>query len=227
MADLPDFQTETVNADVIATNFRSGLDADKPAAPSAGDIWLARDTYYLYVCFTAGVWEKVSKLYLPLAGGTMSGAIAMGASKITGLGAPAAAADAARKAEVDAVNTRIDALDYAFAPIRALDTIYQNGAKLRYVCVVIDIEIVTSDNSTLDGYSFGDLQAAVGSPPLVGIDAYYQRCEDVSIVGAGDLMRFRVNVSGFIPPNYYYRVTQTDIGDATSSLTNWIEVDFF
>ena len=39
---------------------------------------------------------------LPLAGGTMSGAIAMGTSKITGLGDPTAAQDAATKAYVDA-----------------------------------------------------------------------------------------------------------------------------
>ena len=38
---------------------------------------------------------------LPLAGGTMTGAIAMGTNKITGLGTPAADADAATKAYVD------------------------------------------------------------------------------------------------------------------------------
>jgi hypothetical protein len=38
---------------------------------------------------------------LPLAGGTMSGAIAMGANKITGLGTPTASTDAANKAYVD------------------------------------------------------------------------------------------------------------------------------
>ena len=38
---------------------------------------------------------------LPLAGGTMTGAIAMGTSKITGLGDPAAAQDAATKSYVD------------------------------------------------------------------------------------------------------------------------------
>ena len=42
---------------------------------------------------------------LPLAGGTMSGAIAMGTSKITGAGDPTAAQDVATKAYVDAQNT--------------------------------------------------------------------------------------------------------------------------
>ena len=41
---------------------------------------------------------------LPLAGGTMSGAIAMGTSKITGLGDPTAAQDAATKTYVDTAN---------------------------------------------------------------------------------------------------------------------------
>jgi len=39
--------------------------------------------------------------YLALAGGTMAGNIAMGTNKVTGLGAPTAAGDAARKTETD------------------------------------------------------------------------------------------------------------------------------
>lgn len=42
--------------------------------------------------------------YLPLAGGTMSGAIAMGTNKITGLGDPTANQDAATKIYVDTTN---------------------------------------------------------------------------------------------------------------------------
>lgn len=45
---------------------------------------------------------------LPLAGGTMSGAIAMGTNKITGLGTPSADADAATKAYVDSVAQGLD-----------------------------------------------------------------------------------------------------------------------
>ena len=53
---------------------------------------------------------------LPKAGGTMSGAIAMGSSKITGLGTPTASDDAATKAYVDNVSQGLnvhDAVNYA------------------------------------------------------------------------------------------------------------------
>ena len=45
---------------------------------------------------------------LPLAGGTMSGAIAMGSSKITGLGTPTSAADATTKLYVDTANANME-----------------------------------------------------------------------------------------------------------------------
>ena len=83
------------------SNIRYGYDANKPANPVQGDIWLAIDTFYLYVCFTTGSWESVAKLYLLLAGGTMTGAIAMGDNLVTGLPAPVSDGDAARKKYVD------------------------------------------------------------------------------------------------------------------------------
>ena len=46
---------------------------------------------------------------LPLAGGTMSGAIAMSTNKITGLGTPSATTDATTKAYVDTANTQMEA----------------------------------------------------------------------------------------------------------------------
>jgi hypothetical protein len=78
---------------------------------------------------------------LPLAGGTMTGAIAMGTSKITGLGDPTAAQDAATKAYVDAeitssesaastaaTNALEDAKDYTDARETAITTAYQSYA---------------------------------------------------------------------------------------------------
>jgi hypothetical protein len=78
---------------------------------------------------------------LPLAGGTMSGAIAMGTSKITGLGDPTNPQDAATKAYVDAevssaesasttaaTNALEDAKDYTDARETAITTAYQTYA---------------------------------------------------------------------------------------------------
>lgn len=58
--DLPDYQSQVVGAGLEATSFRSGLDADKPASPAAGDIWLARDTFTLYICMVAGAWVSLT-----------------------------------------------------------------------------------------------------------------------------------------------------------------------
>lgn len=48
--------------------------------------------------------------YLPLAGGTMTGAIHMNGQKLTNLAAPVSAGDAARKADVDAVKNSLSSL---------------------------------------------------------------------------------------------------------------------
>ena len=60
---------------------------------------------------------------LPKSGGTMSGAIAMGGSKITGLGTPTASDDAATKAYVDNVSQGLNAHDAVkYATTGALGT---------------------------------------------------------------------------------------------------------
>jgi hypothetical protein len=82
------------------------------------------------VAFTADVDTR-----LATAGGTMSGAIAMGTNKITGLGTPTDAADAATKAYVDSAAQGIDWK----ASVRAATTIN--------VTLASDLE----DGDTLDG----------------------------------------------------------------------------
>lgn len=43
-----------------ATNLKSGADADKPASPKAGDIYVATDTVQMYICYDAGIWRHAS-----------------------------------------------------------------------------------------------------------------------------------------------------------------------
>jgi hypothetical protein len=70
---------------------------------------------------------------LPLAGGSMSGAIAMGTNKITGLGTPTANADAATKAYVDGEISTLDtaAQGYADAAQGAAED-YADGLAVNY-----------------------------------------------------------------------------------------------
>ena len=66
---------------------------------------------------------------LPLAGGTMSGAIAMGTAKLTGVGDPTAAQDAATKAYVDATAQGLYIHDaVVMATTASLGYTYSNGS---------------------------------------------------------------------------------------------------
>jgi len=58
--DLPDFQSQVIGAGLEATSFVSGLAADKPASPAAGDIWFGRDTKELFLCAVAGAWVSLT-----------------------------------------------------------------------------------------------------------------------------------------------------------------------
>ena len=100
MADLPDYYTQAQLALAEVKYIDGGLDAAKATTPDLKQVYIATDTNKLYMCFTAGVWTNVTGLFLLLAGGTMTGAIAMGANKITGLADPAADQDAATRAYV-------------------------------------------------------------------------------------------------------------------------------
>lgn len=99
----------------VKIQIKRGTKAGLPTfAP--GEYGLATDTKELFVgtasgnvqIATLGSDGKIpegqlpSMDYLPTAGGTMTGAIAMGGNKITGLAAPTKNTDAARKQDVDA-----------------------------------------------------------------------------------------------------------------------------
>lgn len=100
MADLPDYYTQAQISEAEAASFKGGLDANKSPTPVSRQIYFGTDTGILYVCIVDGTWVNLNALYLLLAGGTMTGPIAMGANKITGLADPAAAQDAATRAYV-------------------------------------------------------------------------------------------------------------------------------
>lgn len=102
----------------------------------------------------------INALWLALAGGTMTGPIAMGTSKITGLGDPTAAQDAATKAYVDAVAQGLDAK----ASVRAATTanITLSGAQtIDGVSVIAGDRVLVKDQST--GANNGIYVAAAGA----------------------------------------------------------------
>ncbi|MBA7578720.1 hypothetical protein ES708_20585 [subsurface metagenome] len=132
--------------------------------------------------------------FLLLTGGTMSGAIAMGNNKITGLAAPTAAADAARKTEVDTVNAKLDDVSHS-SPTRSVDTAYHNGSKLRLVTISVGL-----DNGER-------AQAKMGS-------------SSSTTTVVADLHDSPQCVSFIVPPNWYYRLEETE---GTIAIEEWYE----
>lgn len=109
MADLPDWYSWVEAILTRVSTLDHGADAAKSADPNAGDCYLATDTNKFYVCFAGGVWTDLTLAYLLLAGGTMTGDIAMGGNKVTGLGAPADQDDALRYSRAEIRNAEIAA----------------------------------------------------------------------------------------------------------------------
>ena len=84
-ADIPTLNQNTTGNAATATTLQNARNINGVSFNGSANITIADGTK------------------LPLAGGTMSGAIAMGANKITGLGAPTTSTDAATKQYVDEV----------------------------------------------------------------------------------------------------------------------------
>jgi hypothetical protein len=131
-------------ADVI---IRGGLDMD--AGTSATITNLAAPTNSGDAA-TKGYTDAQTALKLSLSGGTMSGAIAMGANKITGLGTPTADADAASKIYVDGLVQGLDAKASCVAASTANLTL--SGAQtVDGVSIVAGNRVLVKDQSTASG----------------------------------------------------------------------------
>jgi len=201
--DLPDFQSEIVSAAVEATSFRNGLDANKPASPAAGDIWLATDTDKLYVCITAGAWTGFDASILVQGILTLYANLVGGGYRLTGIADPTSAQDAATKAYVDTVDAKLNDVSQA-QPARAIDTIYQNtGGKIRLVTVTI----------YCDQADAGIAEVGSTSPPGTGVGLVMNN------TGSGGIY---APVTFIVLPNYYYRIRSQA---ATPSISYWTEWD--
>jgi len=88
---------------------------------------------------------------LALAGGTMTGAIAMGTNKITGLGTPTDSTDAATKAYVDAVTEGLHIHEAAIAATTAnvvLSSALENGDTLDGITLATGNRILVKNQTT-------------------------------------------------------------------------------
>lgn len=224
MGDLPDWYGQVQGVSLEASSFRSGLDADKPAAPAAGDLWLARDTKKLYVCHTAGSWDCFDASILIQGVLTLYADMVAGGYKLTGLGAPTSDNDAARKTDVDTVNAKLDDVTWS-EPTRAVDTIYQNtGGKLKFISVTAFCSL-TSSGGQMVGRSQIRLWIGTASPPTSVVAEGGFRSLSLTLP-TGDVLGGNYAVSFIIPLNYYYRVATDITTDGnTPTLREWHEED--
>jgi hypothetical protein len=103
---------------------------------------------------------------LALAGGTMTGAIAMGTNKITGLGTPTDSADAATKAYVDAVTEGLhihEAVVAATTTNVTLSSALENGDTLDGITLATGNRILVKNQSTASENGIYVVQAS-GQP---------------------------------------------------------------
>lgn len=184
-----------------ATSFNNGLDADKSASPAVGDIWLARDTYKLYVCHVAGAWTGFDASILVQGILTLYADMVAGGHKLTGLGAPTLAADAARKTDVDTVDAKLDDVSVS-QPVRALDTIYRNtSGKL----LLVTINLFAADDDSVQ------FLVGAATPPTTIIGLEYPAGTGGSVYGTQTFI---------VPPLYYYEALTAS---GTPSLYKWTE----
>jgi len=104
MPDLPDWYSMVTELEAEAYKFRGGADASKSEAPEARDVYFATDTKILYICVVDGSWTGFDASILVQGILTLYANVVAGGYRITGLGAPTADNDAARKVYVDTLH---------------------------------------------------------------------------------------------------------------------------
>jgi hypothetical protein len=219
-----DWTLSTTPTVITADKLDSGLDADKTAVPEAGQVYYARDTKVLYLCAAAGAWTGIDAASLVEGSLTLYANMAGGGYKLTNIGAPTAATDAARKSEVDTVNDKLDDVSVA-KPTRALDTIYQNtGGKIRLVSVTALCQVVKIATA-VDGYSFINAYCDANSSPSTFVSRFGLKITFDGLATQGDSNALG-SVVLIVPPSYYYKVGTSIWGDGRAPVLNdWVEYD--
>ncbi len=157
----------------IARGTYSNLNTNK-ADILEGEICYAHDQNKLYIKEGSNLetHESADASKLPLAGGTMTGAIAMGTNKITGAGDPTGAQDVATKTYVDTADALKMPLGggtfsgaVTFAAGQAFDgrDVSADGTKLDGIAAGAEVNVQSDWNS-----SSGDAQI-LNKPTLVGL----------------------------------------------------------
>lgn len=57
--DLPDYQISVETGTLEASSLVNGADAAKSATPAAGDVYIATDTGFFYICYAVNVWTNI------------------------------------------------------------------------------------------------------------------------------------------------------------------------
>lgn len=169
--------------------------------------------------------------YLLLAGGTMTGPIAMGTNKITGLGNPVANQDADTKAARNAALLDLVPAVTVSEPSRALNTIYQGHATKTRICLVTIKSTIYLGNIYGDNASGCYGAVSVNTPPS-SAEAGYVEAHQRLINRDEALDPFAATQTAYhelvfiVPPAYYYRVSSyTSGGGGTPLLIKWFEYD--
>lgn len=210
--------TVTSSRSVINDNFSacrssfSGTSAPTTPTPVEGQLFAKTDTNVLQV-YTGSAWVTIVPDYtvasgglVPLTGGTMSGALAMGSNAITGLANGSASTDAVNKGQVDG------RLFAAAVPV----TISATGNSLVWIapaaCSISDVLLVssvaTTGSSGSNYYTFNvrnvtqseNLRSAVKSTngAEIGSETAYALALDQNLTGIAqnDVLRLDVVKTG-------------------------------